>query len=137
MDADELQHLLGASPVNRALRLQVTSADRAELRLRAETGPEHAGEDGSPFLHGGVIATLLDAAATYALIQASGTDWGTVDLRIDFVRPAPTGPLLARGAAVHVGKRLGRATAELTDPSTGRLLASAAGTFARTAPEPD
>jgi hypothetical protein len=35
------------------------------------------------------------------------------------------------------GRRLGRASAELTDPSTARLLASAVGTFARTAPAPE
>jgi uncharacterized protein (TIGR00369 family) len=142
MPPDDLQSLIDSSPVHRALRLRVASGDvatgdGARLRLAAETGPAHAGEDGSPFLHGGVIATLLDTAATFALIQASGTDWGTVDLRIDFVRPAPSGPLMADARALHVGRRLGRASAELTDPSTGRLLATATGTFARTAPAPE
>jgi uncharacterized protein (TIGR00369 family) len=142
MPADDLQSLIDSSPVHRALRLQVASgdaadADRSRLRLAAETGPTHVGEDGSPFLHGGVIATLLDTAATFALIQASGTDWGTVDLRIDFVRPTPSGPILADARALHVGRRLGRASAELIDPSTGRLLATAVGTFARTAPVPE
>jgi len=135
MPADDLQRLLDASPVHRALRLRVACADGTSVRLEAGTGPEHTGEDGSPYLHGGVIATLLDTTATFALIQATGADWGTVDLRVDFVRPAPAGPLLAEGSAVHFGRRLGRANAELTDPSTGRLLASAAGTFVRIAPE--
>jgi uncharacterized protein (TIGR00369 family) len=137
MLADDLQRLIDTSPVHRALRLRVAAAEPERLRLAAETGPDHAGEDGSKFLHGGVIATLLDAAATFALIQASGTDWGTVDLRIDFVRPAPAGPLFADAATLHVGRRLGRARAELTDPSSGRLLATAVGTFARTAPAPE
>jgi uncharacterized protein (TIGR00369 family) len=136
MQADELQRMIDASPVHRALRVRVvTGADDTQVRLQADTGPEHAGEDGSPYLHGGVVATLLDTTATFALIQATGVDWSTVDLRIDFVRPAPAGPLLASATAVHVGRRLGRATAELTEPSTGRLLASATGTFVRTAPE--
>jgi uncharacterized protein (TIGR00369 family) len=135
MRAEELQRLVDASPVHRALRVRVTGAEQAAVRLQAETGAEHAGEDGGPFLHGGVVATLLDTAATFALIQATGTDWGTVDLRVDFVRPAPAGPLLATATAVHAGRRLGRATAELTEPSSGRLLASAAGTFARITPE--
>ncbi len=132
MDADDLQRLVDASPVHRALRLHVAGADEGTVRLTAETGAEHAGEDGGEFLHGGVVATLLDTAATFALIQATGTDWGTVDLRIDFIRPAPAGPLTAEATAVHVGRRLGRASAELTDPSAGRLIATAAGTFVRT-----
>jgi acyl-coenzyme A thioesterase PaaI-like protein len=36
---------------------------------------------------------------------------------------------------VHVGRRLGRARAELSDPSTERLLASAMGTFVRNVQE--
>jgi uncharacterized protein (TIGR00369 family) len=137
MDPDELQNLLDTSPVHRGLRLVVSSAGKTRVRLAAQTGPEHAGEDGSRYLHGGVIATLLDTAATFALIGATGADWGTVDLRVDFVRPAPAGQLLADATAVQVGRRLGRASAELTDPATGRLLASAVGTFVRTAPVPE
>jgi uncharacterized protein (TIGR00369 family) len=135
MRADELQRLLDASPVHRALRLRVVRADDAGVQLAAEPGPEHTGEEGSPFLHGGVVATLLDTAATFALIQASGVDWGTADLRVDFVRPAPAGVLHADATAVHVGRRLGRASAELRDPSTAKLLASAVGTFVRTVQE--
>ena len=135
MRADELQRLLDASPVHRALRLRVVRADDASVRLEAEAGPEHTGEDGSQFLHGGVVATLLDTAATFALIQATGVDWGTADLRVDFVRPAPAGTLHADATAVHVGRRLGRASSELSDPSTARLLASAVGTFVRNVQE--
>jgi uncharacterized protein (TIGR00369 family) len=133
MRADELQRLLDASPVHRALRLRVVHADDTGVRLAAEAGPEHTGEEGSQFLHGGVVATLLDTAATFALIQATGDDWGTADLRVDFVRPVPAGALRADATAVHAGRRLGRASAELRDPSTERLLASAVGTFVRNA----
>jgi uncharacterized protein (TIGR00369 family) len=137
MRPDELQRMLDASPVHRGLQLRVTSADEARVQLEAQTGPEHAGEDGSQYLHGGVIATLLDTSATFALIGATGADWGTVDLRVDFVRPVPAGQLLANGTAVQVGRRLGRASAELTEPASGRLLATAVGTFARIAPVPE
>lgn len=134
----ELQHLLDQSPVHRALRIRaeddVTEDDAPEeVRFRCQPGPEHAAEDGAGFLHGGVIATLLDTAATFALIQASGSDWATVDLRIDYLRPAPCADLLVKGSAVHVGTRLGRATADLSTPGGG-ILATAAGTFTRLQP---
>ena len=135
MGADELQRLLDASPVHRALQMRVVDVGATGVRLAAEAGPEHNGEDGSQFLHGGVVATLLDTAATFALIEATGVDWGTVDLRVDFVRPAPAGPLQADATAVHVGRRLGRASAQLSDPSTARLLATATGTFVRNVQE--
>lgn len=130
MRPDQLQHLLDQSPVHRALRLRAEPASAAEVRLCCQPGPEHAGEDGGGFLHGGVIAALLDTAATFALIQASGTDWATVDLRVDYIRPAPIAQLVVTGTAAHVGTRLGRATAVLSQASTG-VLATAAGTFTR------
>jgi uncharacterized protein (TIGR00369 family) len=136
MQTSEMQHLLDQSPVHRALRIHAEDAPSGEVLFRCQPGPEHAGEDGASFLHGGVIATLLDAAATFALIQASGTDWATVDLRVDYLRPAPCAALVIKGSAVHVGSRLGRATAELSDPGTG-IVATAAGTFTRLKPFPE
>jgi len=136
MHTSELQRLLDQSPVHRALRIQAEHAPAAQVRLSCQPGPEHAAEDGASFLHGGVIATLLDAAATFALIQASETDWATVDLRVDYLRPTPFAALLISGSAVHVGSRLGRATAELSDPGSG-ILATAAGTFTRLQPLPE
>jgi uncharacterized protein (TIGR00369 family) len=128
----ELQHLVDVSPVHRRLRLTVITADETGVTCRAEPGAEETGEDNGQFLHGGVVATLLDAAATFALISATGTDWSTVDLRADFLRPAPAGVLLVSGTAVQAGKRLGRASATVSDPASGRLLATGGGTFAKT-----
>jgi len=136
MLASELQGLVDSSPVHRGLRLTVVTADEAGLAFEAAPGEEHAGADGGQFLHGGAVSALLDTAATFALINATGTDWSTVDLRVDFVRPAPVGALLVRGTVVQAGKRLGRAAAELSDAASGRLLASCAGTFVRTGAQP-
>jgi uncharacterized protein (TIGR00369 family) len=136
MQIAELQRLLDQSAVHRALRIHAEQATSEELRFRCQPGQQHAAEDGASFLHGGVIATLLDTAATFALIQASGTDWATVDLRIDYLRPAPCTKLLIKGSAVHVGGRLGRAAAELSEPD-GEILATAAGTFTRLQPFPE
>jgi uncharacterized protein (TIGR00369 family) len=131
MQPAELQRLLDGSPVHRALRLRADAADEVEVTLSAWTGSDHVGADGGTLLHGGVLATLLDAAATFALISASGCDWSTVDLRVDFLRPAPAGAVRLAGRVVHAGQRIGRAIAEARDPAAGVLLASAAGTFTR------
>lgn len=135
MQATDLQRLLDASPAHRALRLRVTGGGVHDIVLHAQTGPEHLVEDGADYLHGGVVAMVLDTTATFALIGATGTDWSTVDLRVDYLRPAPPGALEARGSAVQIGKRLGRATAELFAADSGRLVASATGTFTRSGPD--
>jgi uncharacterized protein (TIGR00369 family) len=126
---ERLQAVLEETPLHRALGLQVTAADGHRLELLAHPGAEHA--IGPDQLHGGVVATILDTAATFALIAATGTDWGTVDIRVDYLRPAPVGPLAASARVLHAGRRLGRASAEVADPATGRTVASAVGTFAR------
>jgi uncharacterized protein (TIGR00369 family) len=131
MEASEMQRLLDSTPLHRALGLRVTSVGDDGVVLRAEAGPEHLVEDGGEYLHGGVVATVLDSAATFALIGVTGTDWSTVDLRVDYLRPTPAGALEIRGSAVQVGRRLGRARAELLADGTGAVLASATGTFVR------
>jgi uncharacterized protein (TIGR00369 family) len=129
MDVDALQRLLDESPVHRGLGLLAVATDGGVL-LDAGPGPEHS-VGGGAHLHGGVIATILDTAATFALIDATGSDWSTVDLRVDYLRPAPVAALRATGHAVHAGRQLGRARAELCEPETGRRLAEAVGTFVR------
>jgi len=131
MEVSELQRLLDTTPLHRALGLRVASVGGGGIVLRAEAGPDHLVEDGGDYLHGGVVATVLDSAATFALIGATGTDWSTVDLRIDYLRPAPPGPLEIRGAVIQVGRRLGRAGAEVVAAGGGPVLASATGTFVR------
>ncbi|HVC14549.1 MAG TPA: PaaI family thioesterase [Acidimicrobiales bacterium] len=131
MHIDELQRLLDTSPVHRGLGLKVRLAGDGVV-LDATPGPSHS-VDGGDFVHGGVIATILDTGATFALIDATGTDWSTVDLRIDYLRPAPVASLHVTARPAQVGRRFGRASAELTEPGSGRLLASAVGTFVRSA----
>jgi uncharacterized protein (TIGR00369 family) len=135
MGPTELQRMLDSTAVHRALRLSVVSCDATGIVLRARTDAEHAAADGEEFLHGGVVATVLDSTATFALIAATGVDWNTVDLRLDYLRPAPLGVLEARGTVVQAGRRLGRATAQLVQAGSDRVVAYAAGTFVRAAAE--
>lgn len=129
MDVEALQLLLDASPVHRGLGLRAVTT-REGLLLEVSPRPEHS-VDNREHLHGGVVATILDTAATFALIDATGSDWSTVDLRVDYLRPATVARLRAAGQAVHAGRRLGRARAQLCEPETGRCVAEAVGTFVR------
>ena len=59
-------------------------------------------------VHGGAIATLADEAlASVAFTQAEeGETTVTADLKVDFLRPAAPGRLIARAAVRHRTKRL-------------------------------
>ncbi|MDA8312423.1 MAG: PaaI family thioesterase [Actinomycetota bacterium] len=128
MRAEELQHLLDTSAVHRTLELRARAAEEGVV-LDATPSDEHS--IGGGVVHGGVVATMLDTAASFALIEETGTDWSTIDLRVDYLRPVPIARLEVRGRVTQVGSRFGRARAELADPRTGKLLAEAVGTFAR------
>ncbi|MCC6337983.1 MAG: PaaI family thioesterase [Myxococcales bacterium] len=94
-------------PHNRALSLEVTEAtfEPAIAVLRLPYDGRFAGDPDSGVLHGGVITTLLDAcagASVYFKLQ-SPTPIATLDLRIDYLKPATAGrDVFARAECFHV-----------------------------------
>jgi uncharacterized protein (TIGR00369 family) len=80
-------------------------------------------------VHGGYVATLLDSAlgcAVHSTLQA-GVGYSTVELHINYVRglTARSGPVLAEGKVVHVGKTIATAEGRLYGRDDGRLYAHA------------
>jgi len=130
--AAELQQLVDAARLHRELEMRVQFAGGGSVVIEAVAGAAHLNAEGSCAVHGGIVATLLDAAATFALIALDGDDWSTVDLRIDYLRPVPAGPLSVSGEVVHAGRRVGRASAALSSAPAGQDCARATGTFVRT-----
>jgi acyl-coenzyme A thioesterase PaaI-like protein len=90
---------------------------------------DHQGPPG--FAHGGVIATALDEAMAL-LVHAEGTHAVTRRLEVELLGPVPVGSFATVKAWIESRdeKRL-ELRAELHgDPSAGRPLARAAGSFA-------
>lgn len=74
-------------------------------------------------LHGGVIATLIDASITQAMLMTDeyqvvrdtqGT-LTTVDMRVKYLRPATAGTLFCEASVPHLGKRVIHALASVKD----------------------
>ena len=124
----DLQGLSDEVPFHTRLGLRVARTE-AGVTFDADVGDEYVVDGKTGAIHGGIVASLLDTAATFALIAQSGHDWLTVDLRIDYLRPSRSGALTVKGEVVRAGRSIGRARAELTD-RTGTLSATAIGTFA-------
>jgi uncharacterized protein (TIGR00369 family) len=77
------------------------------------------------FVHGGVFASIIDAAAFWAIyyeIEDQNVGVTTVDLKLNYLAPAVSGKLIAKGRQIKLGKTLGYAEAEVTDVN-GRILA--------------
>jgi uncharacterized protein (TIGR00369 family) len=79
-----------------------------------------------PIVHGGAIATLADEAlASVAFTQADeGQTTVTADLKVDFLRPAFPGRLVARATVRHRTKRLAFCEATVENES-GAIVAEA------------
>jgi uncharacterized protein (TIGR00369 family) len=82
------------------------------------------------FVHGGVFSSIIDAAAFWAVYPEVPEDMGmtSVDLKLNYLAPATTGRLIARGTRIKLGKTLGLGAAEVTDEE-GRILAHGTSTL--------
>ena len=86
------------------------------------------------YAHGGILASLIDLAADYAVAAQLGRGVPTVDMHVDYHRAAMPGPLVARAAVVKLGGTLGTAEARITD-GRDNLIASGRALFLTRAPE--
>jgi len=129
MTDEQLQRVFDEIPAHAAhpMRLSTTNG---MLKMEGVLDGRSARGAGMDQLHGGVIAALLDTAATLVLDAADGQTWSTVDLRIDYLRPVPIGSCHIEASVVRAGQRVARSTAALYDGSS-RLCATATGAFVR------
>lgn len=82
-------------------------------------------------IHGGAIAGMFDAAfGVVANFTAGENEATTVDMSVSFLRGVEYGmELYLKVYIVKAGRSLIRQRAELTDAATGKLLATASGSW--------
>lgn len=128
---DRARGALHAQPFSMLLgaELMHTSANEITLCLpiRDELRQQHG------FVHGGVISYLADNALTFAGALALGPRVVTGEYKINYLRPAMNGTLLARAQVVYAGRQ--QATCQcnifVMDGKGERLVAVAQGTINR------
>ena len=118
MEAKLRQIFEDGVPFNRVLGLKVASIDPDAPKLRFDMRPELIGNTRRQILHGGVIAAVLDVAAGFAVYLAVNKDRmvkpedghfpeiGTIDLRVDYLRPGRGKYFVATGRVVRLGARV-------------------------------
>jgi uncharacterized protein (TIGR00369 family) len=123
------EHVAEGLPLAALFNIDVieATAERGAVRLRAG---EHATRPGGS-IAGPVQFALADLAA-YALILADRRDIHavTVDLTINFLRPAMHLPLVAVALPLRAGRRLYTAEIRISEEATGRLVSHASTTYA-------
>ena len=129
MTVEQLQALCNDNAFSTDLGIRFTKSGDG-LVLRATLPSKWAGRGPVEPVHGGLLAAVLDTAATFALIYATGSDWSTVDLRVDFLRPVTGGRLVVKSDVLHTGRTLGRVYSQVVE-SRGVASVVALGAFRR------
>lgn len=96
-------------PFNRVLGFKVDALDHGSCITRVPFKPELIGDVTRPAVHGGVLSTMADAAGGLAVMANLDVLAGvsTIDLRVDYLRPAGKADLLCLAETVRVGNRVG------------------------------
>ena len=124
------------SPFMRFLGLEIIKAEKGRVEIRLPFREEFVRVDGSDWLHGGVVSALADIAGDYAVITETSAGVPTIDMRVDYLRPARSGDLTAVGRTLRVGKTVSVADVEIRD-STGALVAVGRACYASPRPPKD
>ena len=81
------------SPFMRFLGLEMVRAEKGLVEIRLPFRDEFLRADGSDWLHGGIVSALADIAGDYAVVTETAAGVPTIDMRVDYLRPARQGDL--------------------------------------------
>lgn len=108
-------------PFHKILKLKVVSLDEHDICIKIEMREEFIGNYIQNILHGGVISSVLDLtggliASVGVLKQMAGrplddirkriSKIGTVDLRVDYLRPGRGDYFLSTGSIMRMGNKV-------------------------------
>ncbi len=128
---------------NRVLGLKITSLKSNLVIGRIEMKPELVGHFSFNRVHGGVISAGLDAMGGLAAMAAIGarhmdetplqrlqrfSKLGTIDLRVDYLRPGIGEWFELRAQVMRLGSRVASTRMEFLG-ADGKLLSTAAGAY--------
>ncbi|MBP1845732.1 uncharacterized protein (TIGR00369 family) [Rhizobium petrolearium] len=128
LNKEDVETLLLKGPFHQWLGLKVLSVTEGGIELQATWRPEWVVNAAVGYTHGGILATLIDLTADWALVSETGKGVPTVDLRVDYHRAAMQGDLRCVGKVIKTGKTVSVSEAQILD-SEGRLLASGRGVY--------
>jgi uncharacterized protein (TIGR00369 family) len=130
LDVAGVQAILDASPFIASLGLKVVSVDHAkgEISMQMPLKPEFERRRGTRQFHGGPIAAFIDVVGDYAIGMLVGGGVPTINLRIDYLRPAIGQSITGIGRVRRQGRTVALVDIEITDEG-GKLVAVGRGTY--------
>ena len=130
-------------PFNKLIGMKIETLDLDKIGIRFEMRPELVGNFTRGNLHGGVISSVLDVtggmvAWTGIMKKMEGQSFdeiserfnkiGTIDIRVDYLRPGLGEYFIATGSTLRTGNKVSVSRMELHNDK-GILISVGTGTY--------
>jgi uncharacterized protein (TIGR00369 family) len=119
-------------PLHRELGLELIEAREGYVKFRLPFRPAFIGDFRVDRLHGGMMALVMDVAggaAALTTLRKPEDSCATVDLRIDYLRPASNHDTIAEGEVIRNGAAIVVTEMRAFDAQEKSLLARGTGVF--------
>lgn len=133
VDKDRIvRQFIEALPFSKALQMEMEEMGEGRAVISMPYSKALVGDPATGVIHGGAVSALMDTCGGAAVMshpQALSAT-ATLDLRIDYMRPATPGDrITARAHCYHVTRSVAFIRAEAFDADETRPVAAATGAF--------
>ncbi len=123
-----ISNIVNRSPYFLLLSMKIKELEWGTSVLEVKLAEKHLQPFG--YVHGGAIASVMDAATFWAVFPRvkDGMGLTTVEIKVNYLAPVQKGRLVVKGRCIKIGKTLALGDATIYD-GKGNLLAHGTATM--------